>query len=278
LNTIDRNNLKYPYAKRSLSYLNPWLIHFDSNAGNGIDGQQINRLLKMLVYSEQNMAGIAIHRRQFNIAEVHCQRYLAYSKRFGIEGEEKTSMIFRALLYHYDLREKQDNKSGAIHFAEDAYNLVVEAYDCVHPQVQEAAGVLIHGLIAKGDYYDAERYAQVTYSNLRDKKNGIDQDDDEIATSAYNLAYVLYCQKVNLAKAEEYAREALNIRTKIHGSNDNCVGRSCDLLAEILRDEGKLGDETMVLYKRSIAILKRIEGPDGLNVAAGNMNIGRFYS
>jgi hypothetical protein len=98
-----------------------------------------------------------------------------------------------------------------------------------------------------------------------------------MATGAYNPAYVLYQQKVNLTKAEEYAREALCIRIKIHGSNISCVGRSYDLLGEILTEQNKLGDETMVLYKRSIAIITTNEGPDYINIAAGNMTIGRFY-
>jgi hypothetical protein len=32
---------------------------------------------------------------------------------------------------------------GALLYAEEAYNLVVIAYDCVHPEVQTAAGLLI---------------------------------------------------------------------------------------------------------------------------------------
>jgi flagellar hook assembly protein FlgD len=79
--------------------------------------------------------------------------------------------------------------------AEECYNLVVEAYDPVHPQVQEAAGVLINILISKGDLFDAECYAQVTYGNLRDKKNGIDQESEAVAEGAYNLADVIYRQK-----------------------------------------------------------------------------------
>jgi hypothetical protein len=43
-----------------------------------------------------------------------------------------------------------------VNFAEEAYNLVVEAYDPVHPQVQEAAGELINILIMKGDLYDGD--------------------------------------------------------------------------------------------------------------------------
>jgi flagellar hook assembly protein FlgD len=128
--------------------------------------------------------------------------------------------------------------------AEEAYNLVVEAYDPVPPQVQEAAGVLIHILIEKGDLFDAERYAQVTYGNLRDKKNGIDQESEEVATGAYNLADAIYRLNGDLIKAEEVARESLRIRSLIYDIKDPSVGSSCILLASILETQGKLGDET----------------------------------
>jgi hypothetical protein len=77
----------------------------------------------------------------------------------------------------------------------------VEAYDPVHPQVQEAAGVLINILISKGDSFDSERYAQVTYGNIRDKKNGIDQGSESVAIGAYKLADVIYQQDVDFIKA-----------------------------------------------------------------------------
>jgi hypothetical protein len=64
--------------------------------------------------------------------------------------------------------------------------------DIIFPQVQEAAGVLISILIRKEDLFDAERYAQVTYGSLRDKKNGIDQKSEAVADGAYNLADVIY--------------------------------------------------------------------------------------
>lgn len=83
--------------------------------------------------------------------------------------------MFRALDNYCSLRSRQGNYSGAVIFAEEGYNLVVEAYNCVHPRVQEAAGTLIKLLMEKGDLIDLEnasRYAEITYSNLRDKTNG----------------------------------------------------------------------------------------------------------
>jgi tetratricopeptide (TPR) repeat protein len=281
LSTMIRDEMRLPYLERSLSLLNPYLIHLDSdvfnNRINGFDNNHIDALLRGLIFTEGNMASLTMARRQYDIAEGHCQRYLAYSRRYTLEGEEKTTFIFEALRTYCTFRDCQGDDSGAVLFAEEAYNFVVEAYDPVHPQVQEAAGTLIHILIKKGDLYDAERYAQATYSNLRDKKNGMDQESEEIATCAYNSANVIFKQNGDLIKAEELAREALRIQTLIFGSDNNDLGISCDLLARILRAQSRLGDETRELSERALAIYAKNHGPDGLNTACGNDNVGDFY-
>jgi hypothetical protein len=116
------------------------------------------------------MAAIAMNRRQFHLSEGQCQRCFAYSRRFELEGEGKITMIFLALKLCCSLQDQQYNQSGALSFAAECYNLVVEAYDPVHPQVQEAARTLIEILIRKGDLFDAERYAQVTIATVEIKR------------------------------------------------------------------------------------------------------------
>jgi hypothetical protein len=135
--------------------------------------------------------------------------------------------------------------------------------------VQESAGLLIGILIRKGDLFDAERYAQVTYGNLRDEKNGIDQESEAVAEGAYNLANVIYRQDGNLMEAEELAREYLRITSLTNDNKDHRVGRACNLLANILSRQDQLGDETRGLYERCLAISIRNEGPDGSNTASG---------
>eukprot|EP00596_Hydrurales_sp_CCMP1899_P004405 CAMPEP_0119037346 /NCGR_PEP_ID=MMETSP1177-20130426/5672_1 /TAXON_ID=2985 /ORGANISM="Ochromonas sp, Strain CCMP1899" /LENGTH=246 /DNA_ID=CAMNT_0006998515 /DNA_START=224 /DNA_END=960 /DNA_ORIENTATION=+ len=152
--SISHDNLVLPYYERSLSILSPWLIHLDSDASDRIDHLKEDEILYYLFETERNMASIFMKRRQFDVTEGHCQRSLAYSRRFGREGIDKTTLIFIALKAYFSLREHQGNYSDAVNFAEEAYNLVVSAYDPVHPQVQEAAGFLIHILISKGDLYD----------------------------------------------------------------------------------------------------------------------------
>jgi hypothetical protein len=169
LGTINSDDIMSPYLERSLSLLNPWLIHLDSNDSNNkvdsLDNDQVNRLLHELFCTEVNMAAVTTNRMQYDIAEGHCQRSLAYSKRFGVEGENKTTLIFLALKSYCSLRDHQGDYSGALTFAEECYNLVVVAYDCVHPQVQQAAGILINILIAKGDLYDVSTYIECALLN-----------------------------------------------------------------------------------------------------------------
>jgi hypothetical protein len=86
------------------------------------------------------------------------------------------------------------------------------------------------------------------------------------------LANVIDRQDGDLIKAEELARESLQIRPLIDDRNHRHL--SCDLLARILSAQGKLGDETRGLCERSLPISIRNEGPDGLN---GNYYIDELH-
>jgi hypothetical protein len=111
------------------------VINLDSDASDGIDSlreDQINYLVEQLFNIELNISIITMQRRQFDLAEGHCQRCLAYSKRYRLEGEEKITKIFEALSL-CSVQDHQHNYSGALFFAEKCYNLVVEAYNLVHP-------------------------------------------------------------------------------------------------------------------------------------------------
>lgn len=59
--------------------------------------------------------------------------------------------------------------TDAVAFAEGAYNPV-------HPEVQNAVGYLIGCLIHKGDWSNAEVFAQFTFDGLRDRENEVNQD------------------------------------------------------------------------------------------------------
>jgi hypothetical protein len=248
LNTLSRCEMGLPLLERSLSLLIPWLIQLDLDATNRMN-TRMNDILEALFRSKQNMAALTSNSNQFDVAEGHCQRSLAYSRRYGLEGEKKITMTFTALKTYFNLRKRQGDNPDALTLAEEGYQLVEETYRDsphfgVHPQVQEAAGILINILISKGNYYVAESYAQVTYDNLRNKNNGINLENEALATGAYDLADVLFRQNENLIIAEKLARESLRIRSLIIDSNHHSVGRSCNLLAGILKAQDYFGDET----------------------------------
>jgi hypothetical protein len=280
-NHVIRYNKMYPHLERSLHILSSWMVSIDSDAANqsnSLSFEQINHLLRVSIQTERTMAVVIMNRNQYDVAEGHCHRCLVHSRRLGVEGEEKITSIFKALSTYVTLRQYQGDLEGAITFAEEAYNLVVDAYNPVHLQVQEAASLLIGCLIQKGDYLNAERYADQTYQNLKDVKNGVDQEGREVAMGAYDLADVIQRQDDgDLIKAEKLGRESLRIRAQLHGSDDADVGSGTHLLARILQKQGKLGDETKELFERSLAIFIRNKGPDGMNTAAVTSNIGNFH-
>jgi hypothetical protein len=273
LGDIIRDDTTLPYLKRSLNLLNPWLIHLNSDPNSN----QMCSLLYQLFRTEQNMAVIAVRRNQLDLAEGHCHRCLTYSRGIKGEGEGKTNWMCVALHLYVGLREHQMDYSGAAIFAEEAYNLLAIFYNPVHPEVQKAAGVLIHILLAKGSLYDASRFAQMTYENLKDRRNGMDQEGEEVGFGTYNLADVIYRQNGDLIKAEELARESLRIRLKLYGSNHPKVGASCLLVAKILESQKNFGEETKELLFRSLAISTKNEGSNGENVAIINSCIGTYY-
>jgi hypothetical protein len=134
LSTYICNDLQSPYLERSLHLLNPWLIYLDSDASiqiNNLDEEfyrekldkeyYINRILTQLYLTESKMVSITLCRRQYDLAEGHCQRCLAYSRRFYFEGEEKISAILKALSNYCTLRGLQGEFSGGLTFAEEGY-------------------------------------------------------------------------------------------------------------------------------------------------------------
>jgi tetratricopeptide (TPR) repeat protein len=227
--------------------------------------------------TERNIAIIFRRRNEFELAESYCQQSLSHARLYQGKEEDKIGLVCDALRGMYGLRETQDNFIDALPFAEEAYDLVAIAYNPVHPKVQKAAGTLIECLMHKGDLYNAERFAEATLDSLKDPANGLDQESKEVANGYYNLANVIDAQEGDLVKAEMLARESLRIRTRIYVNDHIEVGLSYDLLARILMSHDNLGDETMELLERSLAVSTKNYGPDAINTAISNSNLGAFY-
>jgi tetratricopeptide (TPR) repeat protein len=280
LSVIDSYNFQFPCYEKILDLLRPWSSNLDSNSTSQIDNldkDQINHILYLLSTMERNIGMILTHRNEFELAESYCQQALSHARLSKCKEENKADLICGALRALCDLRGIQSNFIDALPFAEEAYDLAAIAYNPVHPKVQKAAGALIECLMHNGDLYNAERFAAATLDSLKDPANGLDQLSEEVANGYYNLADVIHQQEGDLVKAEMLARESLRIRTRIHGNDHVNGGLSCSFLARILVSQGNLGDETMELLERALAITTKNNGPDGTNTAISNVHLGAFY-
>jgi hypothetical protein len=74
---------------------------------DSFDDRLVNHVLRELFSTEQNMASVTMNSNQLDLAEGHCQQCLAYSRRYGLEGEEKTTDVFAALRIYCSLRQLQ---------------------------------------------------------------------------------------------------------------------------------------------------------------------------
>jgi hypothetical protein len=82
LSNIIRDNKVYPYLEKSLHILSPWMVNIDSNAtnqSNSLSFERTNYLLEKSSTIERDLTSVATDRNQFDVAEGHCRRCLAYS-------------------------------------------------------------------------------------------------------------------------------------------------------------------------------------------------------
>jgi hypothetical protein len=280
LGTIIQDDMKLPYLEKMRQLLMPWSILIDSddtNLKDVLNKDDTNFILHLLANNECDIACVYMHRYEFGLAELHCQRALHYAKRYDGEEELKTSLLCKTFTAYGSLRSSQGNYGDAVTFFEEAYNCVAMAYNPVHPEVQRTGCNLIECLILKGDLYDAERFSQMTVDSLKDPANGVDQDSDEVAEGCLKLGRVIVMQDGDLVKAERLAREAHRIRIHLYGNNSVRIGPSAGLIADILKSQNKLGDETRELYDCFLAGAIMNEGPDGINTAIGNFNLGLLH-
>jgi hypothetical protein len=175
LGLLIGGNLTFPYFQKVLHILKPWSACLDS-----LDRKQKSIIVTLLSQMERQVGSIHIHRNEFDLGEMHCQRAITYARQHEGLEEEKTGLLYSAFRTCYDLRMAQGNYNDALICAEEAYNIVAIFYNPVHPKVQLAANALIECLRFKGDLEPAETFAQMTLDSLKDPKNGLDQQSEEV--------------------------------------------------------------------------------------------------
>jgi tetratricopeptide (TPR) repeat protein len=241
-NNVDDSVFDTCYQEKSLRILSSWLICLDSDANcqlEHFDKANKGLLLDQLYLKELQIGQNCMKRQQYDEAEIHCERMLYYSKRFDDDDFDKTNKLSKALGTLVVIMYNKGDFKKAKKLAEDMYNLVAIAYNPSHPEVQEAAALLIRTLFRTGDtgdLEDAERFAEVTYGYLKDPSNGINPEGPEVAEGGYNYAEAIKHRNGNLIKAEKIARESLRIR-EILAVKDKYRGITEILLNEILEKQ-----------------------------------------
>jgi hypothetical protein len=278
LSQLKQDNMMFPYVEKSLNLVRSWFESKVNNRIESFDKDQMSTLSRLLAKKEEKMAIIYMNRSEFDVSENHCQLALSYVNRYEGEEEIKAITLFEVLTTYCNLQKFRGNYIEALQLAEEAYNIVAIAYNPVHPSVQEAASTLIECLLHKGDLTNAEAYAQVTLDSLKDPMNGVCQESMEVARGHYDLANVIIRIKGDIAKAELLAREALRINSLVYGIDHHHLGCNLNLLARILMQQGKLGDETKKMNERALVSYIIDEGPDANNCAVAYNHLAGFHS
>lgn len=279
---MEEWDLIFPFYKKMLGLLKPWSIILKMGTTSKVNNLiefQIHQILMMSSIVHEQMVQIYILRNEFNLAETHCERALHYARMYEGKGTFYEDLLLKALYASHRLKLQQSNFAEAFKFAEEAYNYVAIAYNPVHPEVQKAAVSLIECLTHKGDFDQAETFAQMTLDSLIDPANGLDQNSDQVSIGYYQLGKVIHLQNGDLVKAERLAREALRIQNLIYSSTSpgEHAGGCMGLLADILISQGKRGSEPKELLERCLAIDIKYYGLNGANTAVAYMNLGEFY-
>ena len=153
-----------------------------------------------------------------------------------------------------------------------------------------AALALIQSCLHNEEYEDAEHYARHAMFMINDMTDNFipsDQRPRFLADASYYLASAIF----HFAKAggipleekqkagEEaiaLARQALEVHTRLRGTESSDVATDITLLAEVL-DYFNDDDEILRLHEQAIAINRRMEGSSSLNVAIGEEKLAQAY-
>jgi hypothetical protein len=206
------SNLVFPHFEKILDLLKPWYARLDSNSTSRIGilkKDQINDLLHAMSKAHREIIYVYNHRDQLDVAEIHGEQSLSYARQYEGTEAEKTDLLSRASTAYCEVRKRQYNFDEAVTLAEEAYDCRAVTYDPVHPNVQEAASVLIGCLIHKGDVYNARRFAEATLDSLKDPKNGLDQQGEAVAKGHYMLAKVISHAKADVVDLGMYTYKCI---------------------------------------------------------------------
>ena len=238
------------------------------------------------------------------------------AKALGFEQQQNWMQTLRyADLAATKLKQLKDRRLETVILINDALgckfdalqilNRQREAMECIkecytlwamnhmrNPGSIHAALHLIQSCLHNEEYEDAEHYARHAMFMINDMTDNIipsDQRSDFLADGSYWLARAILQladtggiplegkQKAG-EEAIAHARQALEIHTRLHGTESEQVAADISGLADALDYFNDVDDNDVLhLYEQSISITCRAEGSPFPNVAAGEANLGLAY-
>ena len=161
-----------------------------------------------------------------------------------------------------------------------------------NPGSIKAAFALIQSCINNEEYEDAEHYARHAMFMINDMADNFipsEQHPEFLADGSYYLARAIFQltqtggippegkQKAG-EEAIALAREALELHTRLNGTESAAVAGDLITLADLLTCFNNVDDDELFrLYERSISLFIRLESTSSPNVAAAEGNLGLAY-
>lgn len=206
-----------------------------------------------------------IHKKkmQFDQCLHHVQEALVAARYFG---PAYSRSLYHALSNLANTHVVLKTGDGA-NFAEEAYNLASEEFGPEHPEVHEAATILINIYQDTGNFVDAERFARINYESLKDPNNNVDPEGDLLALGKNQVARLWLLtppdQRIGgeqaAEEAETLSREACAIfeGLEMNGANDpmsSQLGLALTTLAEIMMVRDKVTPEVEGIIHRALTL------------------------
>ena len=161
-----------------------------------------------------------------------------------------------------------------------------------HPPAINASFAVIESCIFNRDFFDAALYARTLWETItlsRDSHIPDNLREEFTARGAHELARALWqlAEHGDMPAEEKQgagveaimlARKALEINTRLRGTESEDVANSMGVLASILDYFNDVDDdEVLRLYEQAIAIFARLHGRFSPNVAVFENNLGTTY-
>ena len=204
---------------------------------------------------------------------------------------ETVELIDAALRCKFDCLQLMGRNREGMECIKECYTLWAMNHMRNPGSIRAALG-LIQSCLHNREFEDAEHYARHAMFMINDMTDNFipsDQRPQFLADGSYYLAMAIY----KLARAggippedkqkagEEaiaLARQALEIRTQLHGADSIEVAHNIGVLADVLDYFNDVDDDEILrLHEQSKAITSRVEGSSSLNVAVVECNMGSAY-